>query len=165
MPTTYFHDGSPMIRMCYNASGSSIPKGTAITRDITTVTAIADPAREDGTVTVNVFSITPMLAADTTDEQSNFIGVAHEIIPDSDWGQVCIGGPCEVLVNTSVTWAVGDDMAVGTTLGAFIASATPYAMVPATVTEAKVTTATANWLVKAFIEPVRQIGGSGHSAK
>lgn len=158
MYAQYADDFAPVVRLRYNGTTAAIARGTALRRG--TVYTVADPAKEDGSITQPIFGVVACNSSATGREQ-NFIGVANEIIPAQSWGQVCIGGPCEVLINTSVTWAAGAGLVPGTTLGAFIASATPHAIIAARVLEAATTTATASHLVKAFIEPVALRGGSG----
>jgi len=159
MYAQYADDFSPVVRIRYNGTTAAIAKGAAVARGASVYT-LPDPAKEDGSITQPVFGIVRCTSAATGREQ-NFIGVANEAIPAQSWGQVCIGGPCEVLVTTSVTWTAGAGMVPGTTLGAFIASATPHAVIGARVLEAQVTTATLHALVKAFIEPTRLPGGGG----
>jgi hypothetical protein len=166
MPRAYANDFAPEIRFMYN-DGAAIPKGTAIQRQTATVSNIPDPAREDGSITFPIFSITACNAAGSGQEQ-DFIGVAQKTIAADSWGPVVIGGPVEALVNTSITMAAGDPLNPGTTLGAFIAATTPYAIVAAHVLEAKTTTAaaaTTATFVKVFIESLglKSGGGSAYS--
>lgn len=164
MRARYAYDFAPDVVYMYNASGASIPEGTALSRDITTVTAVPDTACEDGSITKNVFSITPCLAADNG-YIGNFIGVAHEAIADGGFGAVCVSGPCKALVNISDTHTVGMPMNPGTTSGAFIASTTPHTYVAATVMTAytsSATAATAAVLLDVFVEGLGPVGGGGH---
>jgi hypothetical protein len=166
MRDRFAHDFAPDIVFLYN-DGAEIPKGTAIQRQTATVSNIPDPARDDGTITFPVLSITACNAAGSGQEQ-NFIGVAKETISADSFGPVCVGGPCDALVNTSITMAAGDPLNPGTTLGAFIAASTPYAIVAAHVIEAKTTTAaaaTTATFVKVFVESLglKSGGGSAYS--
>ena len=166
MRDRYAHDFAPDVVFLYN-DGAEIPKGTAIQRQTATVSSIPDPSREDGTFTAPVLSITACNAAAAGQEQ-DFIGIAHETIAADSFGPVCVGGPCDALVNTSITMAAGDPLNPGTTLGAFIAASTPYAIVAAHVLEAKTTTAaaaTTATYVKVFIESLglKSGGGSAYS--
>jgi hypothetical protein len=165
MRDRYAHDFAQDIVFLYNAA--AIAKGTAVMRDTSTVYNIPDPAREDGSITSPVFGVIPCTVA-TPGQEQDFLGIASKASAAGDRCPVVVGGPCDALVNTSITMAAGDPLNPGTTLGAFIAASTPYAIVAAHVLEAKTTTAaaaTTATFAKVFVESLglKSGGGSAYS--
>jgi hypothetical protein len=167
----YAFDFGPHVVNMFNSMDSvsgTIAKGIGVQRNIAAAgeTLVADPGNETNItryiVGVRTGSVAATAVTSTTGlGLNNILGVAMRAIPPSTWGPVCVGGPCEILCTASCTVTFGTPLQVCGTLGAFISSSAPFAMIHAIAV--KSASIPAAGYCDAFIEPINPcLTGLGH---
>jgi hypothetical protein len=165
----YAYDFSPSVINMFNSMVTvTIAKGIGVQRNIAAAGAsnVPDPGNESSVNKDIIGIMTGSVAATAVTSTTglglnNILGVAMRAIAPSTWGPVCIGGPCEILCTASCTVTFGTPLQVCGTLGAFISSSAPFAIIHA-IAVASATVPAAGYC-NAFIEQVNPcLTGLGH---
>lgn len=141
MPTPYAFPFSPTVRLLFNTGTTAIDLGAAVEWS-GTVANVEDPipepamgkkpmmanqATRSSATTRPVMGIKHFAPTAANDDEYNpIVGVARESIAASSWGEVCVAGPCDVLIAGGASAnniAAGDDL-VAITGGRFIEDTT-----------------------------------------